>query len=173
MPLKPVKRGIKVWLRADSVNHFVSRFEVYTGKPRQGQEHGLGEQVVKTLSRDLVNGNYHLFFAKDLLDDGIYSTATTRANRKDFPEQLKLVKLSRSESKTFQRNGVTACSWQDKKTVRFPSTSCNATRNDTVLWRKREAHKSVSMRRRVLFHTTSTWAVLTVLIRRGTSIGSL
>lgn len=33
MPLKPAKRGIKVWLRADSTTHYVSAFEVYTGRP--------------------------------------------------------------------------------------------------------------------------------------------
>ncbi|XP_032230145.2 piggyBac transposable element-derived protein 4-like [Nematostella vectensis] len=38
MPMKPVKRGIKVWIRADSITHYVSRFQVYTGKPQQGQE---------------------------------------------------------------------------------------------------------------------------------------
>ena len=62
MPLKPAKRGIKVWIRADSVSHFVCQFQVYTGRPNQGQEHGLGERVVKELSRDLVNRNHHLYF---------------------------------------------------------------------------------------------------------------
>ena len=54
MPLKPAKRGIKVWIRADLVSHFVCQFQVCTGRPNQGQEHGLGERVVKELSRDLV-----------------------------------------------------------------------------------------------------------------------
>ena len=65
MPLKPAKRGIKVWLRADSTTHYVSTFQVYTGRPRQGEpepECGLGARVVTELSRDLVGGFYHLFF---------------------------------------------------------------------------------------------------------------
>jgi len=62
MPLKPAKRAIKVWIHADWVSHFVCQFQVYTGRPNQGQEHGLGERVVKELSRDLVNGNHHLYF---------------------------------------------------------------------------------------------------------------
>ena len=37
MPLKPTKRGIKVWVAADSTNRYFSRFEVYTGK--KGQHH--------------------------------------------------------------------------------------------------------------------------------------
>ena len=32
MPLKPVKRGIKVWARADASNGYISAFQVYTGK---------------------------------------------------------------------------------------------------------------------------------------------
>ena len=32
IPQKPVKRGIKVWVRADSHNGYFSQFEVYQGK---------------------------------------------------------------------------------------------------------------------------------------------
>ena len=32
MPLKPTKRGIKVWVAADSTNGYFTRFEVYSGK---------------------------------------------------------------------------------------------------------------------------------------------
>ena len=34
MPKKPVKRGLKVWVRADGVNGHVCDFDVYTGKTR-------------------------------------------------------------------------------------------------------------------------------------------
>ena len=32
LPNKPVKRGFKVWVRADAVSGYVSEFDVYTGK---------------------------------------------------------------------------------------------------------------------------------------------
>ena len=32
MPKQPVKRGFKVWTRADAVNGYISEFYVYTGK---------------------------------------------------------------------------------------------------------------------------------------------
>ena len=32
MPKKPVKRGFKVWMRADAVNGYVCEMDVYTGK---------------------------------------------------------------------------------------------------------------------------------------------
>ena len=45
MPLKPVKRGIKVWLLADSRNGYFSKFNVYTGKGATAEK-GLGMRVV-------------------------------------------------------------------------------------------------------------------------------
>ena len=71
------------------------QFQGYMGRPNQGQEHGLGERVVKELSRDLVNGNHHLYFdnffssyklMKDLLEDNIYATATTRERKRASTE---------------------------------------------------------------------------------------
>ena len=32
LPKKSVKRGFKVWVRADAVSGYVSEFDVYTGK---------------------------------------------------------------------------------------------------------------------------------------------
>ena len=32
LPKKPVKRGFKMWVRADAVSGYVSEFDVYTGK---------------------------------------------------------------------------------------------------------------------------------------------
>lgn len=31
MPMKPIKRGIKMWCRADSTNDYLSEFDIYTG----------------------------------------------------------------------------------------------------------------------------------------------
>ena len=42
MPMKPVKRGIKVWVLGDSSNGYFSKFKVYTGK-QAAREVGLGE----------------------------------------------------------------------------------------------------------------------------------
>ena len=48
LPKKPVKRGFKVWVRADAVTGFFCDFDVYVGKPSDGTvtEVGLGERVV-------------------------------------------------------------------------------------------------------------------------------
>lgn len=42
LPKKPVKRGFKVWVRADAVTGYVCEFQVYTGKTDGQPELGLG-----------------------------------------------------------------------------------------------------------------------------------
>ena len=97
LPQKPVKRGIKVWVRDDSVNGYVSEFQVYHGK--QGQrETRLGERVVKDLSRALV-GKYYTIYCdnyfssvklfNNLLKDSIYACGTLRSNRVGYPQEFK------------------------------------------------------------------------------------
>ena len=54
MPMKPIKRGIKVWVLGDSSNGYFCNFQVYTGKVGgDTAETGLGARVVKDLTRDL------------------------------------------------------------------------------------------------------------------------
>ena len=103
MPMKPVKRGIKVWVRADSHNGYFSQFQVYTGKgSNTSPELGLGGSVVKQLTRPLVGKFHHVFMDNfftsatlfaDLLQDGIYACGTARSNRKGFPQDLKDKKI--------------------------------------------------------------------------------
>ena len=53
LPMKPVKRGIKVWVRADANTGYVSAFNVYAGKKGNTTEKGLGATVVKHLCEKL------------------------------------------------------------------------------------------------------------------------
>ena len=56
LPKKPVKRGFKVWVRAESWKEYFCDFNVYTGKTESGEEgveHGLGEKIVLQLSRNI------------------------------------------------------------------------------------------------------------------------
>ena len=51
LPMKPVKRGIKVWVRADSHNGYFCQFDVYCGKGTNiSADLGLGGSVVKQLT---------------------------------------------------------------------------------------------------------------------------
>ena len=42
VPLKPTKRGFKVWVRADSVTGYICDFNVYVGQETTVAEEGLG-----------------------------------------------------------------------------------------------------------------------------------
>ena len=56
MPMKPTKRGIKVWCLADSNNRYIQAFDVYSGKgghtdPAEDADvSGLGAKVVMLLT---------------------------------------------------------------------------------------------------------------------------
>jgi len=89
MPKKPVKRGFKVWVRADSFNGYICEFMMYVGKEGGRTEVGLGQKVVESLTRVLVGGHYHICFdnfftgveLERLLADSIYSCGTIRSNK--------------------------------------------------------------------------------------------
>lgn len=101
MPAKPIKRGFKVWVRADSVTDYVYEFRIYTGKNDDNTpELGLGANVVKTLSKSLIDEKiqahiaFDIFFAlyammQYLYEKGIFSTATVNTNRADLPRFIK------------------------------------------------------------------------------------
>lgn len=60
MPAKPIKRGYKVWVRADACG-YICEFEIYTGKV-ESVELALGARVVKQLSEKLAGKGYKVFF---------------------------------------------------------------------------------------------------------------
>ena len=51
MPMKPLKRGFKVWVRADVVMGYFCDLDVYVGKPTDATttEVGLGEKSLPAL----------------------------------------------------------------------------------------------------------------------------
>ena len=53
LPLKPIKRGFKVWVLADAQTGYVSRLEVYKGKDGEKSDNGLGASVVKNLCQNI------------------------------------------------------------------------------------------------------------------------
>ena len=102
MPMKPVKRGIKVWVLADSTTGYFWKFKVYTGKGDCQTDKSLGGLVVCSLTKELQNKYHHVYFDNfftspdvliDLHDRGIYSCGTARKDRKGFPDEFKSIKL--------------------------------------------------------------------------------
>ena len=66
VPKKPIKRGIKVWVLADSHNGYFHSMQVYTGKESTPEKH-LGARVVKDLTTSLKN-KYHCMTGYYLVD---------------------------------------------------------------------------------------------------------
>ena len=145
MPQKPVKRGFKVWVRADSTNGYVSQFQVYT---TSSTEKGLGSRVVKDLTASIHHSNHHVycnnFFSSfqlfsDLLSVCIYACGTVRSNRKYFPTEvtpyLKHGFPERGDSITLQSElqpNLTISVCQDTKPVTVTATNCQAIPLDSV-----------------------------------------
>ena len=96
-PLKPIKRGFKIWCRADSTSRYIDNFVVYTGKSDEGRTTSLGYKVVMEVCRDLMGKGYHVYcdnyftsvrLAGDLLEQGTTLVGTTQPNRVDFPRRV-------------------------------------------------------------------------------------
>ena len=110
LPMKPVKRGFKVWVVADSANGDV---QVYVGKESNTSEHGLGERVVLQLNEDKA---YRIFcnnfftspvLFKELHEHGLYACGTVRQTRRGFPEDLHNPSLALGESLFRQNESLT------------------------------------------------------------------
>ena len=133
MPLKPIKRGYKVWCICDSINGLAYEIEVYLGATEEGSDGSLGERVVLRLVDKMKGESHHIymdnFFTSPSLslalrDCQTFLIGTAQVNRKGFPESLRDTKTF---SKTARRgdhksvlihNGKTECLvWMDKRPV--------------------------------------------------------
>ena len=137
IPNKPTKRGIKVWVRADALNGYVSALQVYVGKQGGATVTGLGEKVVKDLTEAISGKNYNIYcdnyftsviLFKDLLKHNIYACGTIRCTRKGYPDDIKpyLKKglKERGDYKLRQEGNLLLSLWQDNKPVSILSTNC-------------------------------------------------
>lgn len=125
-PMKPTKRGYKVWVRADEEG-YVCQFQVYTGRVTNKVERDLGGRVVRDLLPDyLKNKGYEVYFdnfftsvplMKSLKGMNIYSCGTSRNGRKYFPEDFsndKLMKRGQHEWRSTE-DSLVAMKWMVRK----------------------------------------------------------
>jgi hypothetical protein len=96
MPLKPIKRGIKAWILADSQNGYFWKIQIYVGR-QENRDVGLGAHVVQTLLEGLEDKHHRAYFdnfftspqlMEDLAKIGIYACGTVRSSRKGFPHRI-------------------------------------------------------------------------------------
>lgn len=120
MPLKPIKRGVKIWSRCDALTGYIYDINIYCGKETIVQEGTLGERVVNKLASTIIGNQVTLcfdrFFTSVRLMNSIDYPAvgTCMKGRKDVPKFEG--KLERGDSQMLgSREGTLAVRWQDTK----------------------------------------------------------
>lgn len=135
MPMKPIKRGFKMWCRADGVNGYLCDFNIYTGRNADGVEYGLGYNVVTKLCQEIYGKWHKIIFdnfftgielAQELFTKKTLCSGTIRSNRRVFPKQLcdkkKLKELSRGDVIEMKKGPLLTVTWMDNKPVHLIST---------------------------------------------------
>ncbi|UJR12827.1 hypothetical protein I4U23_005296 [Adineta vaga] len=150
LPLKPIKRGYKVWCLADSLTGYLYNFDIYTGK-QETRQGALGESVVLQLINNLNLVNHQLFFDNfftsiplllQLKQKKIGATGTIRTNRKLFPTELLLKeKLKRGEYKYCSYNQISVVKWQDRKPVFVATNSFDPRETETIFRGEKDGSK--------------------------------
>ncbi|XP_063227539.1 piggyBac transposable element-derived protein 4-like [Bacillus rossius redtenbacheri] len=141
MPLKPIKRGYKVWARCDPLTGFMSDFDFYTGKGTEVHEQALGStlgsRVVTKLCSSLFGSQQptlivfdNFFTSVELLEilyqKNLSAVGTVRQNRRDLPPLLKKKnKLAKGEHVYSVKAFVCAIQWKDNRHVNILSSAHN------------------------------------------------
>lgn len=140
LPLKPVKRGVKLWGRCDADTGYTYDTNIYCGKETETKEGTLGERVVYKLCQTIKDKNVALacdrFFSTVALFDKIQFplVGTVVSNRKGLPATLAKTKtnLARGESLFLVNSSNTLITkWGDTKEVLLLS-NCHTNAETTV-----------------------------------------
>lgn len=137
MPGKPIKRGMKVWMRCDSSSGYCHQLNIYMGKDDPNRGPKLGEKVVKILCKDLKWKAHHVYMdryftsiplLRCLERNGIYGCGTIKDTSLGLPAKIiNPPKMASGESVVRQSGNLLATVWQDKKKVHFLSSNSNPT----------------------------------------------
>jgi len=129
VPMKPVKRGYKVWCLAESRTGFVRLFDIYSGRSdTQGHSSfSFGEREVLSLCDTYIHSHrliaFDNFFTsyqllKSLNERGLYTVRTVRGSRKGLLDILnRNDRMQRGEFMFRTKGYVAAIKWQDTKPV--------------------------------------------------------
>lgn len=132
-PMKPIKRGYKLWCIAD-MDGYIYNFEVYTGKNKSNlqtkSDLGLGGDVVMRMIKSFEGRNHRIYFdnffsSVELLEvlkgKGIQAAATIRSNRKGLPQFCDDKQLQRGNFDFQATNALSVYKWMDSKAVHLIS----------------------------------------------------
>lgn len=146
LPLKPIKRGIKIWERCDSETGYVYDLNIYSGKDDEKKEGTLGERVIIKLCSSIRDKNVMLCFDRFFTTVALVANldfaavGTCMSNRKNFPKFEKK-KMNKGDCQTlFSDLGVIAHLWKDSKEVLVLS-NCHTDHMGTVERRIKDGTK--------------------------------
>lgn len=125
LPLKPIKRGIKLWVRCDSKTGYTYNINIYSGKDEQRvKDTTLGEHVVLQLTNSIRETDISLCFdrffttSKLINELPFAAVGTVMGNRKNIPKFEIGKKRDRGDAQFFvNKHGSCAVSWKDTKDV--------------------------------------------------------
>jgi hypothetical protein len=134
-PMKPIKRGYKLWCIADQKGYILN-FSIYQGKnealEREFEDFNLGERIVLKLTKPYWKQSRVIFFdnyftsiilLERLKTEQKLACGTIRSNRKEMPLNLmKESAIARGDyDYRFSTFGIGVFKWRDNKTVHFAS----------------------------------------------------
>lgn len=132
LPMKPVKRGIKMWTRCDAETGYIYDTNIYSGKETESMATTLGERVVTKLSESIKNPNVVICFDRFFTSTNLLSSTkfpcvgTFIASRKNVPKFSG--KLERGDSEVFTcSEGLISFRWRDTKDVLLMSNCHDST----------------------------------------------
>lgn len=154
-PMKPIKRGYKLWCLADDAG-YIYMVIVYTGKAEsqrnceQRKLLGLGGDVVMSLLQNVKEKNHKLFFdnffssiplLEMLRSRDVLACGTIRSSRKDFPQLIDDKALKRGDFDYRSTPlGITVFKWMDSKPVHLIS-NYHGTSMDSVQRKQKDGTK--------------------------------
>ena len=135
-PMKPIKRGYKLWAMGD-MDGYLYNFEIYQGKNQERSRNipkyfGLGNSVVHQLTERL-SGKYHEVYVDNfytsvplmeyLLSHKILCCGTLRLNKKYLPKNLATDKdLKRGDyDYRISKDGIAVYKWRNNRPVHMIS----------------------------------------------------
>ena len=128
---KPKKYHIKTFGLCDSVTGYVYNLLIYFGKdtsyiPENDANSSQAVNIFRTLMAPLQHSGHHIFadryynsapVIEHLSSQRFYYTGTLNVNRRDFPPELKTMRLEHMEQRYFyhEERDILCVTWKDKK----------------------------------------------------------
>ncbi len=122
LPMKPVKRGIKLWTRCDAETGYVYDTNIYHGKETEIVEGTLGERVKKNLASSIQDKKVVLCFDRFFTSLNLMNSldfaavGTCMRNRRNVPKFNANIERGECEIRVC-KEGIICARWKDTKDV--------------------------------------------------------